>query len=88
MTTTIQQLASKGEALLSEAVLKVLFQESKKVVPPAVFAGIGPAEIGKLTGIYRGESSKMNDAIVIGLLNKLCEEGKVEKVRRGKWKLT
>ena len=90
MTTTIQQLASQGESLLCEAVLRVLFQEREKAAPPEGFAGIGAAEIGELTGIYRdrGKLDRMNDAIVTGLLTKLHEEGKVELGGRGKWKLT
>jgi hypothetical protein len=90
MTSTIQQLASQGEALLSEAVLKILFQEREKVTQPEEFAGIGAAEIGELTGIYRdrGKLDRMNDAIVTGLLTKLHEGGKVELGGRGKWRLT
>jgi hypothetical protein len=53
------------------------------------FAGVGASKISALTGIYRGRGSlnTMNDAIVTGLLIKLHEEEKIERVKR-KWKLT
>jgi len=87
MTTITEQLAWQGEALLSEAVLSLLFQENEKVVP-GEFAGLGAAEIGKRTGIWRKPAVvNMNDAIVTGLLNRLYVEGKVEHVA-SKWRLT
>ena len=88
MSTYLRQLARIGEFLLKEAVLEFLYEHYPEGY------GIGAAEISKRTGIYRdrGPSDIMNDAIVIGILNSLHEEGKVERIKqesgRGGWRLT
>ena len=55
---------------------------------------LGGAAISRRAGIYRerGAHNIMNDAIVVGLLNKLSEAGRVRRCRqangRGGWDLT
>lgn len=57
---------------LAEVVMSVLIEHKN---------GCGLRQISELTGIYRtAGKAGMNDAIVVGLLNKLHGEQKIERV--------
>ncbi len=88
-----KQHARMGMFLLEEAVLDVLME--------ARHEGdcIGPAEISRRAGIFRergegivSERGIINDAIVAGILVKLCIEDRVKRCTqpggRGGWELT
>lgn len=83
-----KQFARLGEFYLEEAVLDVLLEARHKD------ECIGASEISKRAGIFRDRGSEdiMNDAIVHGMLAKLCDENKVERCTqpngKGGWKLT
>jgi len=84
MTIRPKQLARIGVFYLHEAILDVLCEHYPKG------HGLGAADIGRMTGIYRGV--RMNDAIVSGCLNELEVLGKVEPApqenTRGGWRLS
>jgi hypothetical protein len=92
MITTIKVIVTAAENLLCEAVLATIFQaylESQKTTPPASSYGIGAADIGKRSGIYRERGvAGLNDAVVHGVLNLLSDEKKVERTAQGQWILT
>lgn len=89
-----KQTARMGEFHLEESVLDVLLE--------AYHEGecLGPSAISKRAGIYRKSAKgdgvtavkNMNDTIVMGLLNKLYELGKVRRCDqdngKGGWMLT
>ena len=70
-----KQLSRMGSFYLQEAVLDVLYEHYNEGY------GVGAADISRRAGIYRdrGPDDKMNDAIVIGILNSLQDEGRVER---------
>ncbi|MDA7983366.1 MAG: hypothetical protein MPJ79_04465 [Alphaproteobacteria bacterium] len=84
-----KHLARVGEFLLEKAVTDVLLEAKREG------ECIGPAEISRRAGIYRGKSSgySMYDAIVQGILYKLEEHERVTRCdqpsgkKRG-WELT
>jgi len=77
-----------GMFYLQETVLDILLEHYLEGY------GIGGADISRRGGIYgdRGADDMMNDAIVMGVLNALHEQGKVERAEqergRGGWRLT
>lgn len=90
-----EQHAQTGMFHLEEAVLDVLLEAKREG------GCIGPAEISQKAGIFRDKGKgivsprgTMNDAIVAGVLVKLCIEGRVKRCnqtragRRGGWVLT
>lgn len=82
MTIRPKQFARIGECHLEKAVLDVLLEAKYKEE-----LGLGPANISRRAGVYRGRTS-MRDAITAGILFKLEEKGKVERLRRGVWRLS
>ena len=94
MSIRPKQTARMGEFHLEEAVLDVLLEAYHEE------ECLGPAEISNRAGIYRkpgggdgGAAIKnMNDPIVMGLLNKLNEGGKVRRCTQpngsGGWMLS
>ena len=88
MSVRPRQLARMGVFQLQEAVLDVLLEHYLEGY------GLGPAEISRRAGIYRdrGPDNIMNDAIVVGVLNSLREQSRVERVEqewgKGGWRLT
>ena len=66
----------KAQRTLEEAVISVLIEHK---------GGCGIRQISELTGIYRGcgRAGIMNDAIVMGLLNKLHEDKQVKRIGAG-----
>lgn len=82
MSIRPKQLARMGEFHLEEAILDVLLN----MYPEET--SIGNAELSRRAGIFRETGvSGMNDAIVVGMCNKLEAQGKLEKVPKG-WKLS
>lgn len=83
-----KQFSRMGEFYLEEAILDVLLEARHE------HQCLGPAAISKRAGIFRerGKESIMNDAIVIGMLVKLYEHGKVHRCKQesgqGGWELT
>ena len=79
-----KQFAKLGESYLEEAVIDVLFEAK------CARRCIGPAEVCKRSGIYRGHL--WQDSIGAGILGKLYDEGRVGRCRqsysRGGWELT
>lgn len=87
MSISPRQYGRMAMFYLEEAVLVVLADNYDEGY------GIGAADIGQRTGIYREPGiAQMNDAIVTGVLNSLNEEGRVVRAPqangRGGWKLT
>lgn len=88
MSIRPRQLSRMGTFYLQEAVLDILLEHYPEG------HGVGPAHISRRAGIYRsrGPSDIMNDAIVIGILNSLHGERRVERIEqengRGGWRLT
>ena len=84
-----KQLARIGEFYLEESILDVLLEAKCGST-----GCIGAAEISKRTSIHRdrGKHDIMNDAIVTGLLVKMCDQDRVKRCTqasgRGGWELT
>jgi len=75
----------KAESTLEKAILQALKTAKDQNIV------VGPAWISRVTGIYAGISSHLNDAIVTSLLRRLEDGKKVVKDRqrnnRGGWRL-
>ena len=74
----------KAQQTLEEAVMSVLIEYKN---------GCSVSQISKFTGLYREKGKAgINDAIVIGLLNKLHKDNRVERVgenkKNKKWRRT
>ena len=84
-----KQHARMGMFHLEEAILDILLEAKHEG------ECIGAAQIGRKAGIYRESgAAQMNDAIATGVLNKLADEGRVERCSqthypsRGGWELS
>ena len=72
-----KQFGRLGEFYLHESILDVLLDNQQEKI------GLGAAEISRRAGIYRNAGKiGMNDAIVSGCLNDLCDQGKVQKAKQ------
>ena len=74
----------KAQQTLEEAVMSILIEYKN---------GCSVSQISKLTGLYRKKGKAgINDAIVIGLLNKLHEDKRIEHMDEDqsnkKWRQT
>ena len=80
-----EQLARLGVSYLEEAILDLLFEAEMNHQQ-----GLGPAEISRRLGTMlsgsRGNYPK--DGIVAAFLNKLKEQGLVNNIVRGDWRLS
>lgn len=83
-----KQHSRMGMFHLEEAILDVLLEARHEG------ECIGPAEISRRAGIYRdrGSLDVMNDAVAWGIINKLHDEGRVQRCKqvnnRGGFELT
>ena len=77
-----KQLARIGMFYIEEAILDLLFEAEINKGD-----GLGPTQISKKFGTYLSEYSHPN-AIVYGFLEILKNQGLVESVGRGDWRLS
>lgn len=87
MRLRLHELVEIGEKLLEEAVFSVLLEATNQGKSLSI------SEISRRTGIFRDalrqKGFNFNDAIVMGILVKLCKEGLVDRAEKQEgWQLT
>ena len=80
-----KQLAQEGVSYIEEAILDLLFETEINTQQ-----GLGPTEISRRLGTFLSGSrgNYPRDIIVAGFLFKLKEQGLVNNVVRGNWRLS